>query len=176
MEFWDVYDKFRQPKGFKIMRGGDRRLRAGEYHLTAHVCVFASDGRMLIQKRASFKSLWGGLWDISAGGSVLSGESTGEGAERELYEELGISVPLAGEQPRATFYHNDCISDYFIVNSDVSSDEIVCQSSEVEAVSFATRSEILAMIDDGSFIPYRRSFIEMMFDMNEAKDRNMFRL
>ena len=50
------------------------------------------------------------------------------------------------------------------------------QKSEVAAVGYATREEILSMIDDGSFIPYKKSFIEMMFDMNEAKDRNMFRL
>ena len=41
-------------------------------------------------------------------------------------------------------------------------------------VDAKTREEILAMIDDGSFIPYKKSFINMMFDMNEASDRNMF--
>ena len=176
MEIWDVYDKNRRPKGFTIMRGGDRRLAPGEYHLTAHVCAFASDGRMLIQKRASFKHLWGGLWDISAGGSVLSGESTSEGAERELCEELGIEAELRSEGPRATFYHNDCISDYFIVRTDKAPEDIVYQKSEVEAVGYASRDEILAMIDDGTFIPYKKSFINLMFDMNEAKDRNMFEL
>ena len=176
MEFWDVYDKFRRPKGFTIMRGGDKRLGEGEYHLTAHVCVFSPDGRMLVQKRASFKALWGGLWDISASGSVLAGESTGEGAERELFEELGIKVSLKDEQPRATFFHNDCISDYFIVKADVPLEAVKIQKSEVAAVGYATREQILSMIDNGSFIPYKKSFIEMMFDMNEAKDRNMFRL
>ena len=176
MEHWDVYDKFRRPKGFPIMRGGDRKLCEGEYHLTAHVCVFAPDGRMLIQRRADYKALWGGLWDISASGSVLAGESTGEGAERELFEELGIRASLTDEQPRATFYHENCISDYFIVRADVPLDTVRIQKSEVAEVGYATREQILAMIDDGSFIPYKRSFIEMMFDMAEAKDRNMFRL
>jgi NADH pyrophosphatase NudC (nudix superfamily) len=50
------------------------------------------------------------------------------------------------------------------------------QKSEVAEVGYATRDEILAMIDDGRFIPYKKSFIEMMFDMNESKDRNMFKL
>ena len=106
------------------MRGSGRVLEEGEYHLTAHVCVFAPDGRMLVQKRASFKSLWGGLWDISASGSVLAGETGPEGAQRELYEELGISTELSKEQPRATFYHNNCISDYFVVKADKKLDEI----------------------------------------------------
>ena len=176
MEFWDVYDKFRRAKGFKVMRGGDKRLAKGEYHLTSHVCVFALYGRMLVQRRADFKSLWGGLWDISASGSVLAGESTGEGAERELFEELGVKADLRDEQPRATFYHENCISDYFVVRADVPLETVRIQKSEVAEVGYATREEILAMIDDGRFIPYKKSFIEMMFDMNEAKDRNMFRL
>jgi isopentenyldiphosphate isomerase len=176
MEFWDVYDKFRRPKGFKIMRGGDKRLGKGEYHLTAHVCVFSPDGRMIVQRRADFKALWGGLWDISASGSVLAGESTGEGAQRELYEELGIKADLKDEQPRATFYHENCISDYFVVRADVPLEAVRLQKSEVAEVGYATRDEILAMIDDGRFIPYKKSFIEMMFDMNESKDRNMFKL
>ena len=176
MELWDVYDKYRRPKGFTIMRGSGRVLEEGEYHLTAHVCVFAPDGRMLVQKRASFKSLWGGLWDISASGSVLAGETGPEGAQRELYEELGISTELSKEQPRATFYHNNCISDYFVVKADKKLDEIKYQKTEVEGVDYKTREQILAMIDDGTFVPYMPSFINMMFDMNESKDRNMFRL
>ena len=131
---------------------------------------------MLVQKRASFKALWGGLWDISASGSILSGESAGEGAERELFEELGIRASLKDEQPRATFYHENCISDYFIVKADAPLEAVRIQKSEVTEVGYATREQILAMIDDGSFIPYKKSFIEMMFDMNEAKDRNMFKL
>ncbi len=176
MELWDVYDKYRRPKGFTIMRGSGPRLKEGEYHLTSHVCAFAPDGRMLVQKRASFKALWGGLWDISASGSVLAGESASTGAERELFEELGIRSSLSDEQPRATFYHNDCISDYFIVRTDICISDIVYQKSEVEGVDYKTREEILEMIKVGTFVPYMPSFINMMFDMNEAKDRNMFRL
>ena len=176
MELWDVYDKFRRPKGFTIMRGSGRRLGDGEYHLTSHVCVFSPDGRMLVQRRASFKALWGGLWDISASGSVLAGETASEGAQRELFEELGIHADLCDEQPRATFYHNDCISDYFIVRIDKAADEINYQRSEVEGVDYKTREQILSMIEEGTFVPYMPSFINMMFDMNMAKDRNMFRL
>ena len=176
MELWDVYDKYRRPLGFTVKRGGKRVLKEGEYHLTAHVCVFASDGRMLVQKRVKTKALWAGLWDISASGSVLAGETGPEGAARELYEELGISTTLSEEQPRATFYHESCISDYFIVRTDKRVEEIIYQQSEVAGVDYKTREEILAMIDDGTFIPYTPSFINMMFDMNESEDRNMFRL
>ena len=165
MEFWDVYDKFRRPKGYKIMRGGDRRLTKGEYHLTAHVCVFGSDGRMLVQKRAGHKGLWGGLWDITASGSVLAGETSAQGAERELFEEVGLRADLCDSEPAATFYHKECISDYYIVRGDVALESLALQKSEVSDVCYLTREEILALIAEGKFVPYRPSFIDMMFDM-----------
>ena len=146
MEFWDVYDKNRRPKGYKIMRGGDRRLGKDEYHLTCHVCLFSTDGRMLIQKRADFKGLWGGLWDITAGGSVLAGETTREGAARELFEEIGVSAEFNVGTPAMTFYHRECISDYYFTVRDVEPDALCLQSSEVSRVTYASRDEILGMV------------------------------
>lgn len=169
MEFWDVYDKNRRPKGYKIMRGSDRRLGRDEYHLTAHVCLITDDGRMLIQKRAEHKGAWGGLWDITAGGSVLAGENTAEGAERELLEELGISAPLSAAMPIMTFYHGDCISDYFLLSGDVDVTLLKLQKSEVDDAKYATREEVLAMIRDGSFIPYKESFINLLYDMRDGR-------
>lgn len=174
MEFWDVYDKNRKPKGYKIMRGGDRRLGKGEYHLTCHVCLFSSDGRMLIQKRADFKGLWGGLWDITAGGSVLAGESTRDGASRELYEEIGISADFSQGTPIMTFYHLDCISDYFFTVKDVDPHTLELQSTEVSDVRYASREEILAMVKEKSFIPYKESFIKLIFDMHGSVSKNLF--
>lgn len=174
MEYWDVYDKNRKPKGYKIMRGGDRRLGKDEYHLTCHVCVFSSDGRMLIQKRADFKGLWSGLWDVTAGGSVLAGETTRDGASRELLEEVGIAVDFYSGTPAMTFYHYDCISDYFFTVKDVDPEALEIQSTEVSAVKYATREEILAMRQSGEFIPYKESFINLIFDMNESASKNLF--
>lgn len=169
MEFWDVYDKNRKSRGHKIMRGGDKRLRAGEYHLTAHVCIFSTDGRMLLQRRANFKGTWGGLWDITAGGSVLAGENTAEGAERELFEELGIVASFTDATPFMTLYHGDCISDYFILKSDVDIATVSMQSTEVQDVKYATRDEVMALLRGGGFLPYKESFINLLFDLSEGR-------
>ena len=169
MEFWDVYDKNRRPKGTKIMRGGGRRLAKGEYHLTAHVCVFSGDGRMLIQRRIDSKPLWGGLWDITAGGSVLAGENTAAGAERELFEEMGIRVNFSVLNPSMTFYHDECISDYYVVHADVIPSELELQQTEVSDARYATREEVLDMLDGGAFVPYRKGFIELLFDLAESR-------
>ena len=174
MEFWDVYDKNRMPKGYKIMRGGDRRLANGEYHLTAHVCLFAGDGRMVIQRRADFKGLWGGLWDISASGSVLAGESSLAGAQRELFEEIGVKADFGAGVPIMTFYGADCISDYYVALAEIEPSDLTLQFSEVSAVRLATREEVLELAKEGKFVPYKRSFLELIFDMNESESKRPF--
>ena len=167
MELWDVYDKNRKPKGYKIMRGGDRRLGHGEYHITVHVCVFSSDGRMLIQKRAASKGLWGGLWDISAGGSVLAGEMSSDGAKRELSEELGIDAVFSGTTPGMTLYNKDCISDYYMITLDVDTNTLNVPNDEVSDARYATLDEVLDMIQAKEFVPYRESVVRILFEMRE---------
>lgn len=174
MEFWDVYDKNRIPKGYKIMRGGDRRLGKGEYHVTCHVCLFVDGGSMLIQKRADFKGLWGGLWDISAGGSVLAGETSLAGAERELFEEIGVKADFGDGMPLMTFYGGDCISDYYVAHAKVKTENVTMQDSEVSAVRIATRDEVLALLESGEFVPYKRGFIELIFDMSNSEHKRPF--
>ena len=70
MELWDVYDVNRVRTG-KII---SRPAAWGEetYHLIVHVCIFDSNGWMLIQKRCHQKRAWPDLWDVSAGGSFVS--------------------------------------------------------------------------------------------------------
>jgi len=174
MEYWDVYDRNRKYKGYKIMRGGDRRLGKDEYHLTCHVCIFSTDGRMLIQKRSDNKSLWGGLWDITAGGSVLAGEDVRTGASRELFEEIGVNVNFNAENPVMTFYNRNCISDYFFVVNDIDPASLELQSSEVSAVKYATKDEATELLREGAFVPYKESFLNLLFDLYERENRVLF--
>lgn len=43
--------------------------------------------------------------------------------------------------------------------------KLVLQTEEVQAVRWASRDEILAMIDAGIFIPYFKSKIDMCFEL-----------
>ena len=117
MEFWDVYDKNRKPKGYKIMRGGDRRLGKGEYHLTCHVCLFSTDGKMLIQRRALGKYHSGGLWANACCSHPRWGETLGDAVQKRMEEELGI--PKGSCIPKDLFSFNyfsqyDGLSEYEI--------------------------------------------------------------
>ncbi len=77
----------------------ERRLRAEVHqsrlrHRAVHIFVRRSDGQLLIHQRTDSKEEFPGVWTSSASGHVSAGESYEEAADRELTEELGISIPL----------------------------------------------------------------------------------
>ena len=162
MEIWDIYNADRQKTGKTMVRGA--AFESGAYHLAVHVCVFGSDGRMLIQQRQSDKKDWPDLWDISVGGSAIAGENAAEAAERELYEELGIRVDLTGIRPNLTFNFSNGFDNFFLIEKDVAISEPVLQAEEVKDAKWATRDEIKQMMTDGIFVPYHPSLIDLLFE------------
>lgn len=161
MELFDLYTADRERTGRTMVRGGAHP--EGLYRLVVHVCIFDSQGRMLIQQRQPFKKGWSNLWDISVGGCAVVGDDSRAAAERETREELGLAVDLSGERPSMTIYWERGFDDYYVVNRDVDLSALHLQYEEVQRVKWATLQEILEMIDDGRFIPYEKSQIELLF-------------
>ena len=64
----------------------------GWFHATAHIWLFTSDEKILLQKRALTKKVFPGIWDISVAGHIGAGEAVLEGAKREVLEEIGLKV------------------------------------------------------------------------------------
>ncbi len=161
MELFDLYTADRVKTGRTMVRG--EPTPEGFYRLVVHVCIFDPEGRMLIQQRQPFKRGWSGLWDITVGGSAVSGDSSQSAAERETREELGLSLDLAGVRPTMTIYWEHGFDDYYVLTRDVDLASLRLQYEEVQAVRWASLEEILQMIDDGRFIPYEKSQIELLF-------------
>jgi isopentenyl-diphosphate delta-isomerase len=69
--------------------------RAGLLHRAFSIFVFHSDGRLLLQRRASVKYHSGGLWTNTCCGHPRPGESTSGAAERRLWEEMRIDTALS---------------------------------------------------------------------------------
>lgn len=65
-------------------------------HMTENVLVFVfnSKGEVWTQLRPKNKKHYPGVWDISACGGIISGESHKQAARRETLEEMGIEVDL----------------------------------------------------------------------------------
>ena len=88
-EKWDIIDENGNLSGKTVLRG-NVHLKPGEYHLVVHIWVISPDGKILIQRRSDTKKLMPGEW-AATGGAAISGEDSFTAAQRELFEELGIS-------------------------------------------------------------------------------------
>ncbi|HCX62058.1 MULTISPECIES: NUDIX domain-containing protein [Sedimentibacter] len=162
MELWDVYDIDRN-KTNKTMYRGDA-FEENCYHLVVHICIFNSKGEMLIQQRQPFKKGWSNMWDVTVGGSAIQGDDSQSAAERELLEEIGLKIDLTNIRPHITVNFSKGFDDYYLIEQDVDINELSLQYEEVQKVKWATKEEIFSMIDDGQFIPYYKSLIQLLFD------------
>ena len=161
MEIFDLYTADREKTERTMVRGDP--VPEGYYRLVVHVCIFDPDGRMLIQQRQPFKEGWSNLWDVTVGGSAISGDNSRTAAERETREELGLAIDLSQVRPSLTIHWEHGFDDFYILTQPVDLDTLHLQYEEVQAVRWASKEEILHMIDTGEFIPYEKGLIELLF-------------
>lgn len=165
MELWDVYEINRNKTNKTMVRG--EPFEKNNYHLVVHVCVFNSNGEMLIQQRQPFKEGWSNMWDITVGGSAIKGDTSQSAAERELYEEIGLTVDLKNIRPHITINFNNGFDDVYLIEQEVDINELSLQYEEVQNVKWASKEEIFSMIESGEFIPYYQSLIQLFFDIRK---------
>ncbi|HUI69478.1 MAG TPA: NUDIX domain-containing protein [Spirochaetia bacterium] len=152
MEFLQLVDKEGYPTG-----QADREACHGNpqlMHLVVHLHVFDREGRLLLQKRASTKDTYPGLWDTSVGGHVRAGELVPDALRREAREELGIEI----DPWEAQFLYSVINSDSFETESarcfaSTIAGTLTPDSTEVEEVRFFSMEEIEALKERGSLTP-----------------------
>lgn len=152
MELWDLYDRNKNPLGKTHERG--KPLAEGEYHLTVDILSVNREGNILITKRHPNKP-HGGKWEIS-GGSVQAGETSVQGAARELFEETGLKAD-ENELVYCGSLIRDCwngIMDYYLYKGDFSEDNVLLQEEETVDFRFVTPQELREMYENGEFIDF----------------------
>ncbi len=167
MEIWDLYDKNYNKLNKTMVRGGE--VPDGCYRFVVHMCVFNTHDEMLISRRQDDKESYPGYWELSASGSKLSGESSEEAVKRELYEEIGMDLFDAELRPSLTAHFDTGFHDICIVEKDIPISQLNFQQEEVQDAKWASKEEILKMIDDDTFIPYRKSLVHLLFDMKTSR-------
>lgn len=166
MELWDVYDKDRSKTGKTMVRGEE--FAEGCYHMVVHVCIFNAKGEMLIQQRQPFKEGWSDMWDVTVGGSAVSGESSQDAIERELFEEIGLKQDFRNIRPQLTINFDKGFNDIYLIEREVDLDSLTLQPEEVQRVKWASQEEIFRMMESGEFIPYYEPLLQLLFEMRKG--------
>lgn len=167
MEYFDIYDDNRMFTGKKVERGTP--LGENENRVVVHLCIFNSEGKMLIQQRQSFKKTWANMWDISVGGCSQAGESSRESVHRELLEELGIDYDFSNVRPHLTNNFEHGYDDFYIIHQDLNIEDLKFQYEEVQAAKWATKEEILELLHNKQFIPYFEPSINLLFELKDKR-------
>lgn len=158
MELWDSYDAHLNVIAGQVLVRGEK-IPKGVYHLVSEVIVRHQDGTYLLTQRNPRKNL-GGMWEATAGGSALQGESPLECVKRELREETGIltddfiEVGRVLHQRHQTYYVN------YLCHTDVDKDSIVLQEGETSAYKWVTAEELRQMSREELATQRIQNFIE----------------
>src|SRR5262245_62126821 len=123
-----------------------REMRAGRLrHRCVFVVVRARDGRVLVHRRSEAKDVWPGRWDLAAGGVLAQGESFGDGALRELAEELGISG-VALKSLGTGRYDDESVAEVAAVYEVVWDGPVDFTDGEVVEAKWVTTAELATMV------------------------------
>ncbi|WP_411676600.1 NUDIX hydrolase [Caproicibacter sp.] len=164
-ELCDVYDQNKNRTGRVWTRGVPMRL--GDYRLVVYAWIFDREGQLLMTRRHP-KKVWGGCWECTAGG-VQAGETSLQGALRELREEIGVSFA----EKDASLLHssldgNVWIDTWLFQNCRVG--ELRLQPEEVTQAKWVGREEYEDMCRQGIVVPACTRFYEWMKEMEEKNE------
>ena len=144
MEIFDLYDCNGNPTGQEWNRANVELIPDGLFRLVCEVLVKHIDGDFLLMRR-DFSKKWGpGLWEASAGGSALKGESPLECIKRELFEETGIKSDKFTEMNRSIGEHN--LYHSYLTTVDCSKNNIVLQKGETIGYRWVSESEFFKFL------------------------------
>lgn len=135
--------------------------KQGICHGISAVALITINGRLLIQKRAVTKKDEPNKWDLSGAGHIDADETSEEAAVREIYEELGIKVEENELKLIDTYLNKVKLNEeiyinhftyLFLVQKDISVDDIVMQKSEVSAIMFVNKKQYINLLNNGDMV------------------------
>lgn len=152
MEYFDIYKQNKEKTNRVHPRGIP--MADGDYRYVVQVLVVNSHHQLLIQQRQDDKESYPNMWAFSASGSVIAGETSQQGASRELKEELGIIHDFTETSPFMSFTFEHYFIDYYMTKKDIALSELTLQKEEVKAVQWADEQMVLNLAEKDEFIPY----------------------
>jgi len=166
MEFFEIVDD----KG-KIIGTAPRNVCHGDpslVHRAAHVLVFNSAGKLLLQLRSNDKDIQPGKWDTSVGGHLAVGEGYEEAALREMEEELGITgveLRYLYDYPLRNAVESENLRSFYAVYDGV----VKHQPEEIDDVRWWDIKDVRASLGSGIFTPNFEEEFALYEKWNEGR-------
>ena len=151
-EIWDLFDEQRQSLHQTMERGTP--VPAGAHHVVADIWTLTPDGRFLLTRRAPGKRC-AGMWECT-GGSVLAGESSEEGARRELREEVGLCAGPGELKLLHSIRLFERVVDTYLFRAEVDLSKLVLLEGEVCDAKLVRFDELCALFQSGTVMPRER--------------------
>lgn len=160
MEILDLYDNKKRKLNKTIIRG-EGRLELREYTTAVHVWIMNSRGEFLIQKRSDTMSKHPGKWECP-GGAIYTGETSLDGAIREVNEELGFKIDIANIEFLLAYKKEHIFVDVWLVKDNIDVNKLILQKEEVSMARLASLQEINNLIKNGEFVPIVDVYYELL--------------
>lgn len=175
MEIWDLYDENQNLTKKSHERGNV--IPEGYYHLVVHIWIRNSAGKYLITKRAENRKTYPLMYECVSG-SVLQGETSKQGAVREVQEEVGLDFTnkngrLVKTEVRKEFNgepYNDILN-VWLYEYDGEIDLSKATTNEVCEAKWVTLFEIKQIEESGLLVPSLGYIYDLDKQIKEKKEK-----
>lgn len=159
----DVYNKNKEKTGKIILREKGVSLNKGEFIISITAWIINKE-RKILMTQIKLDKVKGGMWEPTTG-LVISGESSKQGALRELKEEIGIGLEendislikeIVEEREGLNFFR-----DIYLVNKEIFLENIKFSDGEVIDAKYVTINEFNNMIKNGETHEWLEYFNEL---------------
>lgn len=172
MEQIDVLDENGEKTGEVASREDVHRL--GLWHKCVHIWIVNGKREVLLQKRCAQKLTNPNKWTTATSGHLSAGDSSTQGAIRELSEEIGLHAKEEELQYLFTVKENTVndakhvldneIIDVYLMKKDLAIEKLKLQVEEVSEVKWFSYEEFQKMVmeNDENLVPHREMQLKML--------------
>lgn len=177
LEYFDLLDEAGNFTG--ITKERSEVHRDGDWHKAVHIWIINENNEILLQRRCETKDSDPNMLDISCAGHLSAGDSSLEGALRELKEELNLEVnpnelmfikTLQRSWKNNQGFIDNEYDDLYILKTNKKIEEMVYQKEEISEIFFVPYKKFKEMIINrqSDMIMYDEEF-EILFQMLDNK-------
>lgn len=139
------------------------------YHKPVWIWIVNSKNEVLVQKRAKTMKNHPNKWDMSSAGHVISGETSIQGAIREVYEELGIKTQKSDYKFICEYIADEFfeIAQVYLLKLDLDITKLKLQKEEVSEVKWLCYDDFKELFFSKNFVTFKDDYRNLVLKLLE---------